>query len=579
MIYADVIVGSRTNVQELSYAIPASIIPYISVGSTVIVPLRKQQVTGVVTALRRNVPANVKGRLREVLSIEKNNTGFTQAQISTIEQLAQYYGCSLAEVAYHALAWPRKIHKKNIPKKIIRPTYIQALWPDRLHFYGQLITKYSTKNNLVFLFSAEEYLHIFTEYCEKNNIKLITLNTARAEKILREKLIKNELYIVAGLQKASFVPLDTNDFLIIDEPDAIGYKSQKRPFMTSKRIGLIRAETENIQLIMGSNLLTVGDYLQRQQKKWRVIEKKIPPLTVQIFDRTKTKGLLLPGVIEEIDTTKSALFLVASKAWAPAMLCTNCNQTVSCERCARSLAVISKELLTCLYCGHKQPVPAVCPSCKQLALKPIGEGSLQLFQKLESVFGAAKVALISSLTKDKPDKPIVVATEKIINFPEARFNTVVLANMDRQLMGTNIDGSWQLLHTLLQLRVLSQNIIIQTHLPDHWVWAAFSSGNLSEYYQSELAQRKRYMLPPFGQKIILVATGNLPSLQEASAEITAKIMSQFPKLDVGELTINRAYNNTYQAELPVFSPIIISAKQKHLLRSILPLSWFICSFE
>lgn len=576
MIYADVIVGSRTNVQELTYAIPASIIPYIRVGSTVIVSLRRQNVTAVVVGLCQSVSKEVRPLLKDVLQIDKADLGYTVGQIETIKDLANYYGCSLAEVAYHALVWPQNIsekYNKTIPAK---PTFIQALWPDRMKLYLELIQRYNNKQSFVFAFGSEQYLINFNNYCKKNNIKLIKLGNSKNEKIIQNKLLNNEIFICAGLQKSSFVSIKNNDFLIIDQPDSISYKSQRRPYMSAKRIGLIRAKNEGIRLIMGANLMSVNDYPNRLERSWRVIEKKLQPITLSIFDRNKTSGLILAGVLEEINIKHPTLFLAASKAWAPTLYCRNCNRTVACITCGRSISVISKQQLSCLYCGHKQKVPAICPNCRSDELKPIGEGSLQLYERLEAVFGADSIALVSSLTKNAPEHKMVVATEKIMSFPAVRFETVIIANMDRQLVGTNIDGSWQLLNLLLQLRMLTSKIIIQTHFPEHWVWAAMSSGNLSSYYRYELAERKQYKLPPFGQKMAALGVGSsVKSLQKMGQEISEKLINILPMLDMGEAVVNYGYGRNYRANVPIFSPKVLSSKQKHLIREQLPPSWYL----
>lgn len=572
MVYAEVIVGSRTNVQELTYAVPAPIIPYIRLGSTVMVELRRRKVRAVVVGLTSHVAKEIKSQLKEVLEVDKKGLGFNPQQVKTIEELAAYYGASLAEVAYHALIWPQQISAEKTAIKSVPPTFIQAQWPDRKTFYLDLLKKYPNES-FVFGLGSVQYLEDFAADCRAQKHNYFDLRQAKDERQLRQQLSAGERFICLGLQKVGFVSLKPKDFLIIDQPDGIVYKQQRRPHMSVKRIALVRSMHEGIRLVMGANSLALSDYLHRINRTWRVIEKRLEPIELIIHDRRGSKDLLLPSLLGDIAGLEPILFLAASKAWAPAVVCRSCGQSLKCGNCHRTISAQSKMMLGCLYCGQNQPFPVACPNCHGTELVTIGEGSLQLFQKLQTMFGAPKVALVSSLTKEAPTKQLVVATEKIMNYPTPRFAVAVIANMDRPLAGTDADGSWQLLDLLLQLRVLAKKIVVQTYFPDHWVWSAAATGELRQYYQHELATRKRYRLPPFGQRLAVLASGrDVKELERQAEEISEKITTALPHVDVGEF---RIFSNPGGSigRIYLHSNTILSTKQKQQLRATLPLSW------
>ncbi len=555
MVYANVIVGSRTYVQELTYSVPAAIIPYITPGSTVSVPLRRQQVRAVVVKLTRNIAKEVKPFVKDIIDVDKSGIGFSELQIKTIEDLAKYYGASQAEVAYHALLWPHKINKNNYEKNN-QPTFIQALWPDRKEFYLELINK-------------------FINYCKEKNIEIIKLGTAKGERILSERLASGEKFICIGLQKTAFVSLEPGDFLIIDSPNSISFKQQRRPYMSNKTIALFRASNEKIKLIFGANLLSVEDYPRRLDKSWRVIEKKLPAIDISIHDKRRSKDFILPSIIEEIGGSNSVLFMLASKAWAPAVICKNCNEVLKCPRCERTISLLNKTTLGCLYCGYNSNLPIECPNCSSKELFAVGEGSIKLFENLKNIYGQENVGLISSLSKEKSEKPFVVATEKILSFPQMSFDVAVIANMDRLLSGTDYSGTWHMLNILMHLRTISKRIIVQTQLPEHWIWKTAGIGDAHKYFKKELEDRKAYTLPPYGQKITIIGTGSLSSLKSTSIEISESIENNIKNLDIGELQVFNRDKGKFVGRLDAYASKNLSINQKQLIRKLLPPSWYL----
>ena len=86
MVYADVIVGKRGSSEELTYAVPAEIIPYIGVGSLVLVPVRDNRIKAIVVKLHRRVDKRIDGKIRQFLTIDKKIPVFS----INLRDLAKY---------------------------------------------------------------------------------------------------------------------------------------------------------------------------------------------------------------------------------------------------------------------------------------------------------------------------------------------------------------------------------------------------------------------------------------------------------------------------------------------------------
>lgn len=578
MLYAQVMVAQRTNVQELTYAVPASIIPYITPGVMVEVPLRRQIVDGVVLSLSRRVDRQLLGKIKEIAAINKGKLGFTAHQIRVIEDLAEYYGASLAEVAYHALHFSQPLNDaQGTPLPRIKPTFIQGSFETRQKLYQQLIRKFQASKRLVFLFATGEALAAFRS---RTTAEVVEINSTKAsQRKLIELLAGNRSFLVAGQQQLAFLPLRPGDILVIDQPDHIGGKFQRRPYLRLKKVGLIRAKHEGIKLIFGSDLLSPNDQPKVAERIWQFQTQKLATKPLTIYSRIRSPFLLLPQIETEIEECLTrlgrVLVLAASKGWAPVLYCPACQEVLSCPTCGRPVALKNPNELICSYCATKMPRPTTCPLCRSNELIAVGEGVVQIQSALKKRFPAYSPEVISSTsTTTVTDQRLIVATEKILTFVEEKFDLVVLASMDRLLAATDPNGTWQLLDGLLQLSSRTEKMILQTHFPDHWVWSAFATNQLEKYYQAEVASRRRYMLAPFGEEFAIVGVGRSPAeLFKQIKSITLQLTEVVKDAQIGLPKTERQNPNQVRLSLPIYLPRKLKTGEKTTLRDLLPPAW------
>jgi primosomal protein N' (replication factor Y) len=405
-----------------------------------------------------------------------------------------------------------------------------------------------------------------------NNNEIINIGVTKDEKILGQKLNTGENFLAVGLQRGAFIPLKKDDFLVVDSPYSIGLKQQSRPLMTVKEIGLTRAKNENIRVVLGGNILLINDYSFVKNKSWRLVKKRLEEYPIVVNDRKNTHDILLPTVLDEVNKYNSLLFLVGSKSWAPALICAKCRGIVRCSSCGQTLSVVSSSELKCSHCGLKTSYPKSCVSCHWPEFHPIGVGSAGLAHKLKAAY-QTDISLISSGNSNIPDKNVVVATEKIINFPRRYFQATVVVDVDWQLAEANINSSWHMLNTLLQLRAVSQSMYVQTYLPDHWIWKAIRTGIDIDIYEQQLEDRKRYNLPPYGETLAFMRTGkSVVELESQYKNICEELGKYMPEIEMGELAIGKNKGSYYAKAYAQCSNRFTYAK-KHTLRKLLPLAW------
>lgn len=86
----------------------------------------------------------------------------------------------------------------------------------------------------------------------------------------------------------------------------------------------------------------------------------------------------------------------------------------------------------------------------------------------------------------------------------ARLNAIVVVNADGALFSSDFRASERLFAELMQVSgragraETAGQVLIQTRLPEHAIFAALKKQDFADFAENELAQRQGFALPPFG---------------------------------------------------------------------------------
>ncbi len=564
--------------EELTYAVPAEIVPYIRLGSLVTVPLRRKKVNAVVTDFKRTVPRDLTGKIRLIESINPELPNYSQAQIAVIRQLAVDTGASVAEIAFHALRRPALL---SGVKTTSAPIFIQGDWPHRLEGYLKLLGRLKPGRSALCLFAQRSFADEFLTLTQSRKLVQPIIGLSKTKKI--EKLAigleaQKTGFIAVGTLGDLFWPLRGGDLVLIDQPDHLGAVSQQRPYLNMKRVGLVRSQLEGLALVLGSELVAVSDLELIGSKKWRFLALPFSRSQWLIVDDRGSREVLHPSLLASIQqrSAKGERLLVVNLArgWAGGLVCSECGAVSQCQKCQRTIGLDAQGELSCHYCNHRQPRPSQCSVCRAKAFVDVGTGVSQLKTLLQKLLLKVRV---SELSGDEPDidqtAQIIVATEKIFHFPAAHFDAIYIIDADRLLTGATINGAWQLLSYCIDLQARSPVIAAQTYLPDHPVWGAVTERKVKLFLDHELTSRKTLRLPPYGTQLALVGQGSRARLSSEIKAFQPKIQSLADDIDVGSPAIIYRQGTLQRVELPLFFPRIITRREKEQLRALLPPSW------
>lgn len=558
MLYAQVIVKKKTQVEQLTYALPAQIIPYVRVGSIVNVPLRNKNVKAVVVKFVRHVPSELKEKIRAAISVDKKLSVLSAQQIIVIETLAAETGSTVAEIAFHALidTKPNVLRSATIPTAKGKTTVFQGTVNWRFEQYRKLIKKYGSKRNFVFIFAKKQFAEFF-----------------------RDSLSGHEgVQVLVSTLKDIFSPLNPGDFLVVDQPYHIGAKYSQRPYLSARQIVSVRGKVERLNIIISDTLLPIEDYPKVKNEFWRMLSQPKTSGTLFVVDRRGSRELIMPSLRQKIEklvlNKRRGLVLVMSRGWAQALVCGSCGEIFSCDNCSRTISVHAGSL-RCHYCGYTQSWPTKCPKCQSVDLCQVGEGVSQFVHILTKLFPETSIATLSVDTPVLDTKAqITVATEKVFSFPDLHFDESYILSADRPLSGAKLGGVGELLSQVLEMKAICGVVSVQTYFPDHPLWGLAASEKYAQYYSLGLNSRRLLRLPPFGSMIKFVGMNRKTKelLDEASA-IGSELSKAIPGVEVSFAEITDRTDQNYEAEFTALLGANITPKTLQLIRRLLPPSW------
>ncbi|MBI4948256.1 hypothetical protein HY844_01705 [Candidatus Berkelbacteria bacterium] len=475
MLYAQIIIAKRSSTQELTYFVPERIIPYIKVGSLVSVPVRNKILSGVVTAFKKNVPAQIKSKLKAIEKIDKEKV-ISSLTIKLFEQLSKKYQCSLAQVAHMALKGD--VYGENISGEQFEQIFIQGPLEFRLQKYQEIL---KNLNSGLVLFATHEIAEHF------------------------KKLIRNK-NITVGTIGESFKPLQSSAVIIVDQS---GSYNERRPYISSLQIALMRAELEKRRIYIGESILSVNFIAKLSVTKGKILSN-IQESDYLVVDNQR-HSQINESIIEILKSSKEnnhkVLVIAPSESFGGAIYCLNCKKLQHCQKCKRPLGAVNDGVAICGYCSH-QTTLIQCMYCKNTKLIELGFNTKLAQSQIKKLLGPNKFTFV---------------TEAIFSSVIPKSDVVVLLGFDRYLTSSKYNQTMRLFGYLVELQAISPKIIIQTKLPDHPYWGNVSALKLKNIFKNELLARRRYKLPPYGGYFELIGLGKV----EKEAEQIIKIAEDF----------------------------------------------------
>ena len=371
------------------------------------------------------------------------------------------------------------------------------------------------------------------------------------EKVWRQ-VTTGDVRVVAGARSALFLPFQNLGLIVVDEEHDPAYKQEDRVFYNARDMAVVRARIGDFPVILVSATPSVESQVNGASGRYNTIhlstrfgDAAMPDLKfIDMRQHPPARGgflspLMLKAMGKTVERGEQALLFLNRRGYAPLTLCRVCGHRFQCPDCSSWLVEHRfRGQIQCHHCGHAEKTPEACPECGTLDhLVACGPGVERIAEEVEKHFPDARTIVLSSdmaggvkrlrLELDaiaKGEADIVIGTQLVAkghNFPLMTLVGIVdadigLANGDPRAA----ERTFQLLSQVTGragrtgLKSLG---LIQTYQPQHPVMQAIVSGDKQAFYDREITEREKAMLPPFGRLASVIISADSRAEAETHA--------------------------------------------------------------
>ena len=366
-----------------------------------------------------------------------------------------------------------------------------------------------------------------------------------------QRINQGKAKVVVGVRSAVFAPLKNVGLIIMDEEHDSSYKQADNPRYQTRDVAKWRAAYNNCPVVLGSATPSLESRARAMKGVYtllrlphRINQHALPHVSIidmktELAKHHSALSTKLADAIQvRLDKHEQVILLLNRRGYSAFLMCRDCGYVPRCPNCDISLTMHKDtHTLNCHYCGHKEPVPTVCPQCHSKRIRFYGMGSEQLEEQVKDMFPFARVlrmdvdttrkkgsheAIIDQFGAHKAD--ILLGTQMIakgLDFPEVTL--VGVLNADSALQFPDFRSSERTFELLTQVSGRSGRadktgeVIIQTFNPDHYAIQLAKTQDYEKFYATEMRVRHDGKYPPYYYTVKL--TGNSSSENQTASEM------------------------------------------------------------
>ncbi|MFC6446794.1 primosomal protein N' [Shinella zoogloeoides] len=370
------------------------------------------------------------------------------------------------------------------------------------------------------------------------------------ERVWRQ-VTTGDVRVVAGARSALFLPFENLGLVIVDEEHDPAYKQEDRVFYNARDMAVVRARIGDFPAVLVSATPSVESRVNSETGRYRKLhlptrygDAALPDLhLVDMRRHPPAKGgflspVLLRGIARTIEKEEQALLFLNRRGYAPLTLCRVCGHRFQCPQCSSWLVEHRfRGQIQCHHCGYAERTPEACPECGTFDhLAACGPGVERIAEEVERHFPEARTIVLSSdlmgvkrlrleleaIARGEAD--IVIGTQLVAkghNFP--LMSLVGVVDADLGLSNGDPRAAERTFQLLSQVTGragrsgLKSHGLIQTYQPAHPVMQAIVSGDAQAFYDREIGEREKALLPPFGRLASVIVSADTRGEAEAHA--------------------------------------------------------------
>jgi primosomal protein N' (replication factor Y) (superfamily II helicase) len=372
-------------------------------------------------------------------------------------------------------------------------------------------------------------------------------------------IASGEVQVVVGARSAIFAPARRLGLIVIDEEHESTFKQETTPRYHARDVAVKRAQLEQVPVLLGSATpaletwrnAALGRYILLPMRE-RVGARPMPEVALIDLrhERPALGGLsdtLRQAMTDALDDGGQVILLLNRRGFHTFVICPKCGQVVKCHACDVALTYHKgRRLLLCHTCDAERPCPPACPSCRATNLHYGGIGTERLEREVELAFPHHVARRMDSDTMRTPgsheqvlaafcagEVQILLGTQMIakgLDFPNVTLVGVV--NADTALHLPDFRAAERTFQLVAQVAGRTGRgdrpgrVLVQTYCPDHPAIVHAAHHDYEGFVATELPEREKYGVPPFGRLVRIIARGPDESAVHAYLKMLATALAQ-----------------------------------------------------
>ena len=359
--------------------------------------------------------------------------------------------------------------------------------------------------------------------------------------------------VAVGARSAVFAPFDNLGLIVVDEEHEGSYQSESAPRYHAVEVAQRRAQAAGAPLLLGSATPSLLTYFRACSGRYRLLElpervMRRPLPAVEVVDMREEflsgnngifSGRLVSLLGECLETGRQAMLFMNRRGYSTFVSCRACGSVVQCPNCDVSMTYHkADQRLRCHFCGASAPVPARCPVCGKPFIKYFGIGTEQVEEQLHALFPGARALRMDTDTMRGRDAharlleafaageaQVLIGTQMIAkghDFPNVTLVGVVAA--DATLCIPDYRSAERAFQLLTQVSGRAGRdeapgrVVVQTYQPGHPVIRFARAHDYRGFYQYEMLERRKALLPPYSLFVRILFSGRDEAALEAAGE-------------------------------------------------------------
>ncbi len=366
---------------------------------------------------------------------------------------------------------------------------------------------------------------------EKLSVPVVLIHSTLTEKERLKAWVdaRRGAPVIIGTRSAIFTPLLRPGLIIIDEEHDLSLKQQEGFRYSARDIAIMRAQKENIPILLGSATPSLESLSNVQKQRYtqlnlpyRVGYSVMPKFNiVDVRAKSLKQGLssaLLEAIEKHLTLGQQVLLFINRRGYAPVLLCHACGWIASCKRCDARLTLHQLSAsLACHHCGFTKNIDHQCPTCSSGELLHVGLGTERIETILAKHFPNTMInridrdttrrkgamALAFSNAKEGHSQ-ILIGTQMLAkghHFPKVTL--VGVLDVDGGLFSADFRATERMAQLLVQVSGRAGReqqpgeVYLQTHQPDHPLLLKLLREGYESFAHALLKERELAKLPPF----------------------------------------------------------------------------------